>query len=428
MRIWLFKISEPLPVDASINRGRTAMLGAELASRGHDVLWWISSFDHQRKRMVLPDDAELQLAPHLTARALRGIPYRKNLSVRRYVDHQLIAWKFRSRARALPRPDAIVASMPDHLLTFEAVMLARRLGVPILVDIRDPWPDVFLDHWPPPARPVLKAMLARDYWILRKTLTCADGITSMVSDWLDWGLAKVGRAPTWKDKVFFIGGPRQLVDPPIPDRIRPLVERVQGSFVVTFVGTFNRNYQPKVVVEAVEHLRARGTSLGRIDFILAGDGEFFDSVRELAQGLDNVHFPGWVNRDEIEAIQSVSSVGVVPALLPTPAFPNKAFGYLSAGLPVLSSNDGDMRRLLLSYDAGFHFERGDSRKLADQIELLAGQPDVCRRMAHNARRLFGELLDAERIYSSFADHVEAVAGDWQERAQDRLAGINERGG
>jgi glycosyltransferase involved in cell wall biosynthesis len=387
------------------------MLAEKLAERGHEVVWWISSFDHQKKKLILADDQTLPLFPSVIVKSLRGIPYNKNFSIRRYMDHRIIARKFRERAVAMPRPDLIVTAMPDYHLAWEAVAFAQKQGIPVIVDIRDPWPDVFFLHVPPILRPFLRWALHFDYRKLKRTLQGADAITSMVSDWLDWGLAKAGRYRTWKDKVFLIGAPQpdSFSSGAIPERLAPILRAVKGKFVVTFIGTFNRNYEPTVLVEAAAILQERKELQGRIAFILAGDGVFFQRVKERATGMKNIFLPGWVNREEMEAIQAVSSVGVVPSVLPTEAFPNKAFGYFSAGLPVLSSNDGDLPRMLAEHDAGYHFERNNQGQLADLILKLTTDPDLHERMSRNARNLFVERLDADRIYTSFVDHLMAVA-------------------
>jgi hypothetical protein len=51
MRVWLITVGEPLPLDGPGERMlRTGILAAFLAARGHEVVWWSSSFDHVRKR------------------------------------------------------------------------------------------------------------------------------------------------------------------------------------------------------------------------------------------------------------------------------------------------------------------------------------------------------------------------------------------
>ena len=51
MRAWLLTVGEPLPCDGPNERlHRTGLLAEALHSRGHEVLWWSSTFDHARKR------------------------------------------------------------------------------------------------------------------------------------------------------------------------------------------------------------------------------------------------------------------------------------------------------------------------------------------------------------------------------------------
>src|SRR5687768_8574948 len=98
MLIWLLQISEPLPVDASAKKLRTAYLAERLVDRGHSVVWWASTFNHLRKRWYFDRDTQVEVRPGLNITALKGIGYSRNISVRRLVDHRIISRKFRARA------------------------------------------------------------------------------------------------------------------------------------------------------------------------------------------------------------------------------------------------------------------------------------------------------------------------------------------
>lgn len=412
MRVWLLKIGEPVPQSATANRGRCMMLAEELTRRGHDVLWWVSSFDHQRKRMAFADDVEIPIAERITARTVQGISYQRDFSLSRYFDHRIIARKFAKRAPSLLAPDAIVVSMPDHNLAWEAVSFAKARGIPVIVDIRDPWPEAFLPKVPAVLRPIFRTALWFDFRTLDRTLRAADVITSMASDWLSWGLARAGRPKRPLDSVYYIGSHRTSTakSQEARDRLGPIIRAIDGKFVVTFIGTFTAVYQPTVVVEAARILANDPTVCDKVAFVLAGDGVYFDQVHGNAQSVSSVHMPGWVDRAEMDVIQATSNVGVVPSGLHTEAFPNKAFGYFAAGLPILSSNVGDLARLLQNFEAGWSFPRGDAYALAALIKRLIQEPEVCQRMAKNARQLFDSQLDAGAIYSAFADLVEEIAG------------------
>jgi len=411
MRVWLLKIGEPVPTSPSVRRLRTGMLAEQLAVLGHEVVWWTSAFDHHAKLMRFADREEIRLRPGLTVRALRGIGYRRNVSLRRYADHWWIARKFREAATQEPAPDVIVTAVPDHHLAYEAVAYGRSRGIPVIADVRDGWPDVFLDVVPAWSRPLVRRVLCRDQRKLAATLAGADALTAMTSGWLEWGLRKAGRQRTPGDRVFYLGAPR-LAEHPAPvdsERVEVLRQRLRGRFVVTFIGTWGRSANPLVVARAARLVAATDGSAPPVGFVLAGDGPFRPDVQRAVAGLDQVFCPGWLHNDEIEAVLRISSVGVVPVGVGRDQFPNKAFTYLSGGLPVLAAGQGDLSQLLTEYQAGLLFPADDPGALARQIDRLRRDEELSRRMAENAYRLFAERLDAGPIYTAFAQHIEQIA-------------------
>jgi glycosyltransferase involved in cell wall biosynthesis len=393
------------------------MLADQLAASGHDVVWWTSAFDHHAKRMLFSDQEEIRVSQGVLVCALRGIGYRRNVSLRRYADHLVVARKFREAARRRPTPDVIVTSVPDYNLAFEAVSYGRSRGIPVIADIRDGWPDVFLDVVPGWTRPLVRRLLWYDTRTLALTLAGADALTAITSGWLEWGLAKAGRTGTPQDRVFFLGA-RPLaagVDRASTDQVRWLRERLAGRFVVTFIGTFGRSADPRVLARAAR-LVGRADIGGRpVVIVLAGDGPLRAAVQEEVAGLDHVVCPGWLDNDEIEALLRLSSVGVVPVGVGLDQFPNKAFTYLSGGLPVLTAAVGDLSRLLVEYQAGLLFPAQDAGMLAEHIEQLRREEQLYRRMMCNARQLFAERLDAKAIYAAFVEHIESLVasgGRW----------------
>jgi glycosyltransferase involved in cell wall biosynthesis len=407
MNVWLLKIGEPVPDGLGVRKLRTAMLGDELHRRGHRVLWWNSSYDHHQKEMRFRDDAAINLAPGFDVRTLRGMSYASNFSLRRYLDHRIIARKFRQRARRESPPDIIVAAMPDYHLAAEAVRYGRERGIPVLVDVRDQWPDVFVRLSPRPLRGLVRRALRRDYGTLAVALRGATCLVAMTTGLLAWALRHAGRAQGPLDEVFFLGAPPLAVEAPAPTpRLQSLAQRAEGRFVVTFIGTFGHAFRPEVVARTARLLHHSDPG---ILFVLAGDGPFRKDLEERSRDLPNVLFPGWLNNDEILALLAVSGAGVVPSNVLDDVFPNKAFTYLSAGLPVLSSDDGDLRRLLETHNAGRHFVRDDAEELARHVRALAGDAASRARFAQNARQLFRSELESGAIYRAFTDHIERVA-------------------
>ena len=94
MNIWLIQIAEPLPISNDVRKMRTSMLADELIRRRHEVTWWTSAFDHFEKSWLFNKEKELEYEDNFRIQLLKGIGYRKNVSIRRIIDHRLIARKF----------------------------------------------------------------------------------------------------------------------------------------------------------------------------------------------------------------------------------------------------------------------------------------------------------------------------------------------
>ncbi|MEO0229832.1 MAG: glycosyltransferase family 4 protein [candidate division WOR-3 bacterium] len=404
--IWLVTIGEFLPLDAKATKHRTALLADKLVERGHNVLWWTSAFNHFKKDWVFKEDTLIDVKEGYKIYALKGIGYKKNISLSRFIDHRIIAWKFKRIAPKMPKPDVIVASMPPHDLAYEAVMFAKKNNIPVLVDIRDPWPDIFLNHIPLKFRGLAKIALYNDFRMIKKTMQMADGLIAVTNTFLEWGLRYAGRKKDFTDKVYYLGSKKLSLSniSKAEEKFSPILEKLRDKFIVFFVGTFASYHNPSILLKAAERL-----SEHNIYFVIAGDGEFFEQLKKNSTTLTNVSLTGWLNQDEIEFWLQQSKIGVCPTTKEIDLFPNKAFTYLSAGLPIISAFQGDLKEIIEKYQIGFYYPPNDVDALAECIMKLYNNPDLYKKMSENARRVFDVMFDADKIYTEYAEHIERVA-------------------
>jgi len=351
---------------------------------------------------------------HYTLRILHAGRYKSNHSFARYLHHRRLAKLFSVEARKREKPDIIIAGMPIHYCAFEAVKYADENYVPIVVDVRDYWPDIFLRSFPKKFEWVGRLIFRTDFRVTKFALQNATVIVSMMSHLLEWALRRYAeRNQTPDDRVFFIGGDdsngKRVED---ASELFPEIRvQIDGRFVINYIGSFSHLNQPLAVIEAVKYLNAMGHK-DRILLLLAGQGDYYERCVRAAKGHDNVVFLGWLNADKIAALNSISSVGIFPSGQEF-AFPNKVFSYLGGGLPVLSSERGDLNRLLEKYGAGFYFDIADRTQLAQKIlELSKLDQKSFQTISDNAKSLFRECLMASKIYKEYADHVESVARKW----------------
>src|ERR1700682_190359 len=155
MLFWLTTVGEQLPIDPGDSRlMRTGTLARFLCQAGHRVVWWTSTFNHVHKYHRFDSDRSVPVDTNLTIKLLHGIGYKRHVSLRRLIDHGIVARKFSTIARREARPDLIVASMPTLELAAAACAFGTRVGTPVVLDIRDLWPDAFTELLPTLLRPL----------------------------------------------------------------------------------------------------------------------------------------------------------------------------------------------------------------------------------------------------------------------------------
>lgn len=418
MRAWLIQIGEPLPIDGPNTRlFRVGLLGDLLARRGHEVVWWTSTFDHFTKKHRFPRDHSVAVQSKLTINLLHSIGYSHNVSVSRIVDHVQLGLKFRRRACREQRPDIIHCSFPTIDFSLAATSFGRRNAIPVVLDIQDMWPDVFIDLAPHWGRPMAKGMVWPMYAMLAKCCRQATAITGMSPGFVDWGLSYARRPRTPWDRHFPFGYVRrQPPDPGIESATKYWaglgLRRESAGFVVCFLGTIGRQFDLETVIQAAIRLKQQSA---RVKFVLCGDGDKLSHYRRMASGCDTVLFPGRVGFAELWTLMRLASVGLAP-YRPTANFmcnmPNKMAEYLSAGLPVISSlPDGYADGLLKQHGCGMSYASGDAGGLVALIESLRRDPGMRAAMSSKALHLYEEQFNAEKVYGDMSAYFETITAN-----------------
>jgi len=427
MRVWLVTVGEPLPIDGKNDRLlRAGILASILVERGHDVLWWTSSFDHVRKRQRCGTDTTKVLGDRYRITMLHAVAYRNNISLARLLNHRDVAKNFRRFSELEREPDVILCSLPTLELCVEAVRYGKRNGVPVVIDVRDLWPDLFVELAPAWARGIAKRVLAPFFGMAREACQGAKAIVGVTPEFVAWGLGNAKRAATEWDRDFPMGYRRiDLSSQECDEALSRWRERgiMDNAFKVCFFGTIGHQFDLDTVIDASRMLKANGR---RYQFVLCGSGDKLAQYRRKSEDYPIVLFPGWVNRTDIQALMSLSSVGLAPYLNKpnfTMNLPNKPVEYLSAGLPIVSSLSGVLAKFISEYRCGITYEEGNSDSLAEALVRLYDDREELRTMAENAKALYEKSFIAERVYGEMIEHLRRIAGSGKRSMNGETIGI-----
>ena len=416
MNVWIVTSGEPLPLDqGGVRLLRHGILASMLATRGWQVTWWTADFDHTAKRNrrgpQQPEAVELPGGQRIWLLRSRG--YARNLSLRRVLDHRDLAANFLRSAPAEPRPDVILASYPPIELAAAAARFGKAHGVPVAVDVRDLWPDIFAAALPRPLRILAAPVLALYDRQARRALASASALLGITGPIVDWACAKAGRVRRAADRDF----PLACTPPDPVDAAAVAAALTQWAtrgltrerFVVCFFGALGDQFDFATVLQAARQLE---TQQPDILFVLCGQGHALPMLEAHAAGHANVLAPGWQQRAELHALLHLSSVGLAPYVNEysfTLSVPNKIIEFFSGGLPVLSSLKGQTQDLLAQNACGITYAEGDPDSLAAELLRLRSDAGLRARMGLHARLLFETRYTAQHVYGDMIDHLAALA-------------------
>lgn len=410
MRVWIVTVGEPLPGDGPGTRTlRSGLLADALVRKGAQVTWFTSVFDHTSKTHRTLDNQH-KWPESIQPRWLRSPGYRRNVSVRRLLDHRIAAHRFRGCVRKEAPPHVILCSLPTLDLSVAAVEYGQRVGVPVILDIRDWWPDEFVNVAPPLLRGTAGVLAYPFRRMAMRACRGATAISGITEAFVHWGLALAGRGQTHLDRAFSMG----YTDPGHTDS--ELAEGYafwrghgvlpnDGVFTACYIGNVSDTVDLDTVCRAAGVMAERGFP-HRV--LVCGSGPALADLRRRFSHLANIVFAGRVAKAELQAAMTMSTVGLAP-YIPTPSFratlSNKMLEYLAGGLVILTSlPDGPLVELLDKYKCGMTYRIQDTASLVNALENVRRSPETGA-MQTRARALYQHRFRADVVYNDMAEYL-----------------------
>ena len=266
------------------------------------------------------------------------------------------------------RPDVLIATSPQFLALASGWVLSRLRGVPLVVEIRDLWPDSIVAVGALPAASTAIRLLKRCEGFAYRQADLVVSVTRSFMPLLrERGARKVAFVPNGADPAAFAAAAERA-------SVRSKYGLGSG-FVASFVGTLGMAHGLDVVLDAAERLRDRKD----VTFWLVGEGARRAELEGEARRrqLANVRFEGQVPRSDVPGVLAASDAALV-LLRPDPVFetvlPSKMFEAMAARCPVILGVGGEAKALLEESGAGVAIPPGRADALADAVVALAGDP------------------------------------------------------
>lgn len=391
---------------------RIGMLSEILVSTGHKVTWWTTSFDHQTKSYLHNKDREVSVG-HARLKMIflhSTVSYSKNISINRLRNHRQVAGKMKLLSRDKTPPDIILCSYPTIELSRWAVEYGEANHIPVVLDIRDLWPDIFVNPFPSFLKPIISSLVKLYYRNVPRIFMKASALTAVSESYLKWGIRQRGN-DTGNHQVFplaYKASKLHLANSP--------TSKLPSKLSIWFIGSFGYTYDLETVIQAAHQLEYLGSDL---QFIITGDGQKMDEWAHMAANARNIVFTGWVDEGEISKLGTSASVGLMAYEAGAPqGLPNKLFEYMSFGLAILSSLENETKELVAREQIGISYEARNVNSLVQAIKKLLENPSLVAEYGQNAAKSFSTSYSAQRVYGRYEQYLQEIVNSWDYSYED----------
>ena len=412
LTVWIFQTGEPLVIDKGVSRAmRATNLSNKLIEKGHKVILWSSTFSHQSKEHRIDDYKEFNVNENLEIRLIPSFGYKKNISIRRLVDHAQLAYNLRKLLkREKCQPDVAFLGFPPIEANFVMSGWLSQRKVPFIVDVKDLWPDVFIENLLGWKRRIAKSILFPYFFATRNIYSQAVGITSITDKFLDHIENFSNRESNKLNKTFPLVSDLTLSNSNL-DLAESWWDRIgvynDDIFRVVYVGNLSSNVDLVEIKKSAQLFKKRNI---KIQFVICGKGDYLQVFKDMMHNIDNVIFPGWVDKEKMTVLADRSNAWLIPYVNKENfklSLPNKTFDALYFGIPLLSSLEGEVKKLITENEIGMFYDQINT--LDKCILKLFHNSSLQMKMSSNAKKLYDQKFEFNKVYDKLVCHLENIA-------------------
>ena len=412
MKIWIVTIGEPIPhKENELRLHRSGLLSNYISENTNsEVVLWTSLFNHFTKKFEFKNEREFTVNKNLKIKCIKGLGYSKNISLHRIIDHYLIYKKIRSRIKNEVKPDIIVCSFPTISLSYLMVQYGKNNNIPVLVDYRDTWPEVFIEVFPNILKPIFKILLSPIFLRTKYIFTNSTGIVSLNQNFLSLAIKKIKRAQNKFDAFFPLGYHKlDLNEKQISETVNywksKKIDIEDSKYInLVYLGTFGNSIYLDEIILAFKSINKDNLRL-----ILCGSGDNEKHLKKMANNHPNIFFPGYVKSKNIKTLLVNSHIGLCPYVnseMYLSSLPGKVIEYLSEGLFLLSSlKEGFVGNMINKNNLGSNYEIYQKQSF---IHALKGIIKLIESEKHDRQKIikfFQENYSNEIVFKNYYNHI-----------------------
>jgi glycosyltransferase involved in cell wall biosynthesis len=327
MNIWIlnhYAITPDMPGGT-----RHIDLAQELVKKGHQVTIIAAGFNHTRHvetKSYNRDGYAVEMCNDVRFVWLKTMPYVKN-DARRMINMLDYAVKSRRLTAFLKdRPDVVVGSSVHLFAVYSAHILAKRVGVPLVMEVRDLWPQTLIDMGVSKYHPAVVLFGVLEKYLYKR----AAAIVAL----MPYAYRYIEKCGIERSKV------RWIPNGVYVDRFNTAhpTEKNRSEFRIVYLGGFTKSDNLLELLQAAKQTAKNAN----IQYYLIGDGDYKTALLEFRDEnnlTDTVHIEPPVRKTEVPLLLEQASAVYLPMQdLPIYEYGfsfNKLFDYMASGRPII---------------------------------------------------------------------------------------------
>ncbi|MGK2849435.1 MAG: WcaI family glycosyltransferase [Candidatus Limnocylindrales bacterium] len=278
------------------------------------------------------------------------------------------------------RPDAVLGVIPSMSGGVLARIAAARAGAAYGIIVQDIMSAAAAQSGITGGRRAAAVTGSIERWALRRATVVAPVAAAFIPILAGMGVEarRIVHLPNWAH-----------LPPPARDRqdVRTELGWRGDEVIALHAGNMGLKQGLEQIIDAARSAMAVDP---RLRFVLMGDGNQRAHLLELADGLTNVTFAPFVERERLVDVLAAADVLLLSerSTVRDMSLPSKLTSYLAAGRPVIAAVDpaGASASEVRRADAGVVVRAGDARSLVRAIIDLVADPAEIQRLGENSRR------------------------------------------
>ncbi len=394
IKIWIISLYDPTEIDQT-RPMRFLSLAQKAVELDHDVTYFSNTFRHSTKTKRFEKQTIIEHSNNYKTVFIKSGAYKKNMSFGRLYSHYQYANNLLGYIKNSKEiPDIIVSALPPIHTNYKLSKWCLKNDIPYVIDIIDPWPDVFLRVIPKWLHLPFKFLTSSLFQQVKFILENASGIFSISKQYTTWAEKFIKNKEIYK-AVFY---PSISLDDYTSEISR--YQRIdKNKLRLVYAGNLGISYDIPCILKTAQIMEDKYP--GKTEFVIAGHGDFESLIKASQLTLKNIVYLGRIERKELLKLYANSDIGLAQYTKGAmQSVTYKFFDYLGSGLPILNSLQSEMTELIDRNNLGFNNMPGDYNNLSENIVSFFDL-ELLKEFKRNAIKFTIECGDSKIVYKNY---------------------------